>query len=483
MHTYPLISLRNASVALDGAPILRDLHWDLVRGAHTAVIGANGSGKSTFSRLIAGQIWPRNSRSRWYGFGEKPTHTPLLARERIAQLSPETQEKYVRQSLVGAEGERGWQLSVRQTIATGWFDSWLLHQIPDTAQWVRVEELLAQFDLETLAAREISTLSQGQLRRVLLARALVKNPEVLILDEACSGLDSASRAALLDHLQNLAQRGQTTLVMTTHRPDELVPAIREIWEMKAGTLTKSERCFHARSTSNSTQTPLKVSASPTDSVPLLELRNASVTLEGKTILPLLNWRWMPGEHWAIEGENGSGKSTFLRLLRGHLSPAWGGEIVRFGHTRRRSVEAIGRDMALFSPQIQARFSDVMPIEDAIGSGFLDAFALWRDLTLDERARVETIMERLELDDLRGRELGKLSYGQTRRVLLARALVTEPKIVLLDEALDGLDSQTRAHTGELLGELAREDVHFAFASHHAEDFPAFVTHHLRFPLRG
>ena len=498
MDFHPLIALENARVELDGRTILRDLRWQLKRGAHTAITGANGGGKSTFARLISGQIWPLPARSRLFGFGPLPTHTPLLARERIAHLAPETQERYVRQSQVGAEGERGWDLSARETIATGFFDSWLLHQSPDAAQIRRVEGLLEQFDLEFLAQRELSTLSQGQLRRVLLARALVKAPEVLVLDEACSGLDSSARAALLGHLQTLAASGQTTLVMTTHRADELVPAIRESWEISGGTLGKAEMAptsngFSMAQKSNEgaemAPIPNRVEAPPSrlgmgaiaapviNQTPLIQLRSAAVAIEGQTILPPLDWRWLPGEHWAITGANGSGKSTFLRLLRGQIAPAWGGTIERFGQTKRRSVEEIGRDIALLSPQIQARFADQMPVEDAIGTGFLDAFALWRDLTGDERARVEEIIAALELDDLRGRSLGKLSYGQTRRVLLARALVTRPKLVLLDEALDGLDAQTRAQTAELLGQLAASGTQFAFASHHAEDFPNWITHRL------
>ena len=88
---------------------------------------------------------------------------------------------------------------------------------------------------------------------------------------------------------------------------------------------------------------------------------------------------MPGQHWALTGENGSGKSTFLRLLRGQIAPAWGGTIERFGSDKRRSLEEIGRDIALLSPHLQARFDGEMPVENAIGSGFLDAFELWRPL--------------------------------------------------------------------------------------------------------
>ena len=480
-----LIQLENARAELDNRVILDNLNWSLDSGAHAAILGANGSGKSTFLRVIGGQLWPRPTRSRTYCFGEAPTHTPLLARERISHLSPEIQEKYVRQGLIGAEGARGWELTAREVVLSGWFDSALLHQAPDVAQCARADELLTQFDLSSLANRSYSTLSQGQLRRVLLARSLVKSPQVLLLDEACSGLDFRARGALLEHIELLAQRGQTTLVMTTHRADELVPSIREVWEVRDGTITRSSGAGLAPSSNLGAKTEFRLekgaSPVPANTTPLIQLRNAAVTIEGNAIIPPINWRWMPEQHWVFTGENGSGKSTFMRLLRGQLAPAWGGSIERFGSDKRRSLQEIGRDIALLSPQIQARFGDEMPIEDAIGSGFLDSFELWRSLADDEKSRVDETIIALELDDLRGRTFGKLSYGQTRRVLLARALVVAPEIVLLDEALDGLDTATRTRMAELLGEMAKRGVHFGFASHHDSDFPDWVTDELKFPI--
>ena len=485
-----LIRLENARIELDSRVILEGLNWTLKSGAHAAIIGANGSGKSTFLRTISGQLWPRPARARTFAFGAKPTHTPLLARERIAHLSPEIQEKYVRQGLVGAEGARGWELTAREVILSGWFDSALLHQTPDETQFKHADALIEQFDLGALANRSYSTLSQGQLRRVLLARALVKSPQVLLLDEACSGLDVRARDGLLEHIENLARNGQTTLVMTTHRADELVPAIREVWEVRNRTIARSSRAGLASSSnrrSSSELYRLEEGASPapanSSESPFIELKNAAVTIDGNSIIPAFNWRWMPGQHFAFTGENGSGKSTFLRLLRGQIAPAWGGTIERFGSDKRRSLEEIGRDIALLSPQIQARFDGEMPVGNAIGSGFLDAFELWRPLTDDEKSRVEILIDTLELNDLRGRTFGKLSYGQTRHVLLARSLVWSPQILLLDEALDGLDAATRARILELLGAMAARGTHFAFASHHAADFPDWLTDELRFPLEA
>ena len=277
--------------------------------------------------------------------------------------------------------------------------------------------------------------------------------------------------------------------MTTHRTDELVPSIGAVWEMRNGTIKPSERremgAGLAPSSNRVQVRRLEEGASPAASrptTPLIQLKNAAVTIDGNAIIPPLDWAWLPGQHWVFSGDNGSGKSTFMRLLRGQIAPAWGGAIERFGLDKRRSLEEIGRDIALLSPQIQARFGDQMPVVAAIGSGLLDAFELWRPLTDDEKSRVDATISALELDDLRGRTFGKLSYGQTRRVLLARALVVAPKIVLLDEALDGLDAATRKRTSELLGVMAQGGTHFAFASHHAADFPDWVTDELQFPIR-
>lgn len=473
----PLIELRDASVTLEGRVVLEHLNWKLERGVHTAILGGNGAGKSTFLRLIAGQLWPVPARSRLYGFGAAPTWTPLLAREKIALLSPEIQEVYVRRSRDGADNEKGWQLSVRETIATGFFDSWLLHQTLQPAQWGRVHDLIEQFALHPLSERPLLTLSQGQLRRVLLARALVKAPAALLLDEACSGLDRTARQELLESLETLAQSGATTLVMTTHRRKELIPSLRAAFCIADHTL-------HPLALETVASSPPRAGLShlapPTSgAAPLFRLENVSVFLDGAPILRDLSWQWPHGTHWGLSGANGSGKSTFLRLLRGQLAPAWGGVIERWGETKARPLWEWGRDIALLSPQLQAQFGDQMSVETAIATGFFDAFLLHRALTDDERTRVEELIARLGLEALRGRIFGKLSYGQTRRVLLARALVTKPCVLLLDEALDGLDAASRHEMNALLARLVAEGLHLGVVSHHDEDFPPLLTHHLHF----
>jgi molybdate transport system ATP-binding protein len=476
-----LIELTGAFVSLDNHAVLQDISWQLQPGEHWAVLGGNGAGKSTFLRLLAGLIWPRPHDSRRYAFDGTVSWSPLRAREHTALLSPETQERYWRQLQDGTDHEKGWNLAAWEAIAAGIFGSELLHQNPTTADLQRTAEVIHQLHLEDLAERPLQTLSQGQLRRVLLARAVVARPRVLFLDEACSGLDAASRHEMLDLIQSLAEGGQQ-IVTTTHREAEIVPAINRVLRLEHGRIAANEIREPGTSTRTSAAAPQPMgssamAASHSGEV-LISLQDVSVYIDGTPVLHDLNWEFLSGQHWAVAGHNGAGKSTLFRLLRGELSPALGGVIERFGCRKREPVWEIGKRIALLSPLLQARFAEQLPVEDAVASGFFHRLGAPEPLTAEQQKRVEEVMALCRLETLRGRTFGRLSYGQTRRVLLARALVYHPRILLLDEALDGLDAAAREEFSTLLDQLAGTGTSLAVVSHHEEDWPSLVTHVMR-----
>ncbi len=541
-----LIELKAARVQLDEQAVFQALDFELNAGQSVSVTGENGAGKTTFLRLLSGDIWPVRAESRRYFFGDKPMWSPLRARQQIALVSPLSQERAVRLAQDGADNERGARLTVRECVATGLFDSFLLHQRPTEEQQAQVDTLLEQFSLAELSEHELQTLSQGQLRRVLLARALVKCPRVVLLDEAASGLDERARTGLFVALEVLAQSG-TTFVFASHRAEEL-PMWTTRWTIRNGRIEKGadeigalfqtpsaplspssiepatfvipgrndEESIGARpSVSNeepevdpssflpamtkvagfSTSTGAKGS-SPTTSpnnplatanstsststagdiqtlAPLFHLRNVSVFLGGAPVLRALHFDWPRGAHLRVIGENGSGKTTLLRLLSGELPAAFGGTIVRLGERAPRPIWEWRRRIALVSPALQARFHDALPVRDALASGFEGGFVAPRALNKVQENALEDALDVWKLRGLQTRRFDRLSYGQTRRVLLARALVASPEVVLLDEALDGLDASTREFCLGVWQELAQNGTHFAFASHHDADFPAWT----------
>ncbi len=471
-----LVELRAASAALNGVTVFEALDFRLEAGESGAIVGANGSGKTTLLRLLAGELWPTPVEARTFDMGDGPTWSPLRARQKIAFVSPLAQERAVRLAQGGAEDERGARLSVRECIATGFFDSFLLHQAPDTVQEEQMTAMIARFGLLELAERELQTLSQGQLRRVLLARALVKAPRLVLLDEAASGLDALARAELFAALGQLAQSG-TSFVFASHRAQEL-PEWAEGWTLREGRLTRAMTNVgtvlapsFVQLTERTKQTPFLRKA---PIAPLFTLQNVSVFLDGAPVLLDLNWQWPRGVHLRVGGDNGAGKSTFLRLLGGELVPAHGGAIVRLGEERLRPVWEWRRRIALVSPHLQARFHEPLTVREAVASGFMGGFVAPTVLETTQTEALEEALDEWELRPLAARRFDRLSFGQTRRVLLARALVTRPEVVLLDEAHDGLDAGTRDFCLGKWAELARAGVHFAFASHHPEDFPAWAT---------
>jgi len=477
----PLISLSNANVILEGYSVFNSLDFALEAGQSVSLTGANGAGKTTLLRVLSGELWPVPAESRQYGFGEFLTWSPLRARQQIAFVSPLAQEKRVRLGHDGAEDERGARLSVRECVATGWFDSLLLTQAPTPEQEAAIEETLCAFSLDELAARDIGTLSQGQLRRVLLARALVKQPCVVLLDEAASGLDEAARAELFAALEPLAGSG-TTFVFASHRAEEL-PAWTTPWSIAEGRLHRVEEgagilaIREARCATEEAREATEEAHDASARGALFSLQKVSVFLEGASVLRDLDWVWPRGVHLRVSGENGSGKTTLLRLLGGELSPAHGGEIVRLGDVNRPIWEW-RRRIALVSPLLQARFHDAISVREAIASGWEGGFVAPRELPHKAREAIDQTLDEWALSELAERRFDRLSYGQTRRVLLARSLVSSPEVVLLDEALHGLDSATRAFCFAKWRDLARRGTHFAFASHHSSDFPAWAMGKVR-----
>ncbi len=201
-RTLPLVELDNASVWLGSRRVLRDLDWRIDTGQQWVVTGANGSGKSTLLRLLHGQLRPaKGGAIRWPALG-LPRSVWTLRRQ-VAWVSPELQAAY------------RYPTTVRDCVASGFDSSFGLTRAPTARESDRVDELLAEFSLEALAARQLTTLSYGQARRALIARALVNRPRLLLLDEPWEGLDEEASAALNRALAATIAHG-TQIVCASH---------------------------------------------------------------------------------------------------------------------------------------------------------------------------------------------------------------------------------------------------------------------------
>ena len=471
MTLAPLVTLDHVDVDLAGSPVLHDVTWQLMRREHWGVVGENGSGKSTLLGLIAGTVWPAPERgTRRYDFGAGEETDAVRARSEIVLVGHELQDRYA---------SRAWNFTALDVVLSGIYRTDIPRRRPAAGERERALDVLRRLGVAALAGRRFLELSRGEQRRVLIARGVAFEPAVLLLDEPASGLDARARVELNAMLELVAR--ECTLVCAAHVPEDLPAPIGRYLRIASGRVEAVERDSREPAATNVGATPSSTrvsgeSAAEQPGIPLIELTNADVWLAGRRVLHDVTWRLMPGEHWLVTGANGSGKSSFLRVLHGQLRPALGGAVQWPALGRPRNVWELRKQVAWVSAELQAAYRYPTTVRACIASGFTSSVGATRRPTTEEARRVEELLEELELTPLAERPLSTLSYGQARRALLGRLLANRPRVLLLDEPWEGLDAPMADLLNRTLTRVARDGTQLVCASHLATHRSHF-THEL------
>ncbi len=482
MKASPLISVKNAHLLRYTNKIehqvlgnkTKGLDFELYKGEHIAIVGSNGSGKSTLLRLLRGDAWLNKGEILWKDNGissEKAVYdnTPIVGKRMCALVSFAEQEKYIRQA---------WNITADYLIATGFDNVLLLYNDLSEEQKSRIEELAKELDITHLLDKNVNKLSQGQLRILLLARALISSPQVLLLDEYTEGLDVDYRRQVLSSLEKISEK--TTLLLTSHRPETLPSWVQKTFYLKHGLLsldlplaysieqaqiTEQKRlAISEKNKGNAKDNEKALATLP----PLIEIKNACVFLDHAEILHNLNWTWKQNEHWLIYGKNGSGKSTFLKLLASEEYPALGGSIQRNLGDAEHILTQVKKKIALISDKLQASYAYEVTAQELLLSGIDNTIGIYRTFTEEEHERANYWLKFVKMEAFAHRSIFTLSTGQARRLYLARALMTQPKILLLDEPYTGLDHASRLEFMQILEKSIEEGMHLLIVSHHKED---------------
>ena len=320
------------------------------------------------------------------------------------------------------------------------------------------------WDPPTVDGRPLVTFSSGELRKYQLARALEGNPEVVVIDNPYIGLDPANRAYLTRHLTELS--ASTTFLLVLSRVAEIPPFITHIIPVENGVAGEkvSREAF------------LDATLPPA----VIRMRNVTIRFGERVILDSLTWTVREGEHWALTGANGSGKSTLLSLVNADNPQAYAHDIELFGRPRGsgESIWDIKRNIGFVSPELHRAFQVDAPALDIVTSGHFDTEGLYRHPTEEQRASARRWMEVFGIGDLAEKRFLRLSSGQQRLCLVARAFVKDPPLYILDEPLQGLDEPNRRHVKVLLDRFCgAPGKTLVMVTHYPEEYPACIDHSL------
>lgn len=495
------LSLKDATFRLGDRLVFENTFLNFSRNQHWAVVGRNGSGKSLFGDALRGRL-PLVHGDLQYHF--KPP-AGLSHEECIGHVSFEDRKSNVHETVVQSRWnsfEESGALTVReflsyeQVMGINPFDVSADHAKAKATFKRRFQRAISLLDVRQFLDRALLSLSNGETQRVQLARALCLPLRLLILDEPFNGLDVATRnhfRILLDRLMQTPLR----VLLITACIDEL-PArvshlllVEQCQVVAAGVrkhvLSQPEfrRLFKSapKSISFGKARPIEKRAKKSQPAgeELVRLRNATVRYGAATILSNINWTIHAGESWALLGPNGCGKTTLLSLILADNPQAYMNDVVVFGKQRGHgeSIWEIKKAIGWVSPELHVHFDNSATCLEVVESGFHDSIGLFEPATLRQRAAARRCLKEFNLSEFANEPLFALSAGLQRMVLLARALVKNPRLLILDEPCQGLDAAHRdLFVREVDALLRSGSVTAIYVTHRPEEIPRSIKRVLR-----
>jgi molybdate transport system ATP-binding protein len=508
MTKKSFITMDHITVRLQDRLMFQNTSWRIHSDEHWAILGPNGSGKSTFVRSLWGGVPLRSGRILLHFSDSKTEDHGLAARNAIGYVSFETHQRLMEheelQEDLRAFASKTDDVTTARDII---FSGILAARGLTSDDEARCEEIADLLDLQPLLRQNITSLSTGEMRKTLIARALIKAPRLLILDEPFDGLDETAHRSLtksIDHLMT----GSVRVILVVHRLEEIVPNISHVLFIKEGQIFMPGPKEYMLTSENISQLygcqlrlegdngkfsvsfgddgirelnapPAKEKYSDESEI-LIEMKDTTVQYENVPVLHHLDWVMKRGENWAILGPNGSGKSTILKLILGDNLQGYSNQVILFGRQKGtgETLWEIKKRIGAVSSELQIQYRKKMNAYDVIASGFYDSIGLYQYPTPEQKKVVDQWIEILRIEDIASRDFHHLSYGQKRMILLARAMVKSPVLLIVDEPCHGLDIPNRKRVLDILERIGRTQTNLLYVTNLKDEIPNCVTHVMR-----
>jgi len=470
--TLPVdINFVSVDVDFDGHFQLHDLTWSLKPGEHWLIAGANGSGKSALAAALA-------------GVGDLTAGSVNGLPAKVALVSYEAQAE-----LIAAELKKD-DADILDVISEGTPVAEIIER--DTTERALANQLVEQFGLTPLLNRAFRKLSTGETRKVMLVRALASQPDLLVLDEPFDGLDVNTHPMLMQHLENVV--GTTPTVLVLNRLDERPDFITHIAWVEEGRIAHQVDCsdvkavaelnqlLHLKHANVSLPNPDPIDRLPAldPAAPLVNITNASVKYADNLVFENINWRIEKGEHWQLTGPNGSGKTCLLSLITGDHPQCYVNDINVFGFQRGNgeTIWQIKQFIGYVSTQLQWEYRVGSSLKNVVLSGFHDSIGVYTKSTDAQKAIADQWLDIVGMSARANDSFNQLSHGDKRLLLIARAMVKHPPLLILDEPCLGLDDMNRQLVLALIEKIcASGKTTVLYVNHHAEDKVAGIDRHM------
>ncbi len=471
----PKIKLENLTVQFDQHFTLHSVNWRIEPDQQWAIIGANGSGKSSLAAILNGEGCILSGTI---------DGVPGLIADAVAMVSFETQA-----ALIEAERKKD-DADLLDVISEGTPVQEMLDQTCADKDLQR--QLIKAFKLEPLLDRGFRKLSSGETRKVMLVRALTSNPELLILDEPFEGLDADAYAYLGEFLAEFSRQVQIVLIL--NRFDEIPDFVSHIAYTEAarlahridrsdhGAVVNLHQLLHLKTTALSipdADRGSKMGALDSEQ-PLVRMRKARVAYGDKVIFSDLDWIIEPGQHWQVTGPNGSGKTCLLNLITGDHPQCYINDIFVFGMQRGNgeSIWDIKRHLGYVSTALQWEYNVSVSVRNAIISGFYDSIGIYQKYTDSQLSIANDWLELLAMSGHAEQPFNQQSFGDQRLILIARAMVKHPPLLILDEPCLGLDDLNRRLVLALIEKIcAGSETTVLYVNHRSRDRIEGIERHL------